>query len=77
MKTITLTAPSHWASYLINYDDSGLSAEDIKACETWLKFQFSRRPAICVDAEDVGYMVWHDAKLYALPADCCEYTFLI
>jgi hypothetical protein len=77
MEKITLTAPSYWASYLINDDASGMDDEEIKACDTWLKFQFSRKHAICVDAEEVGYMVWHDAKLYALPADCCEYTFLI
>ena len=33
---ITVTAPAHMASYLVNNDPSGVSAEDIQAVEIWL-----------------------------------------
>ena len=77
MKTITLTAPSHWACYLINDDASGLDDEDIRACDLFFRSQFGKRGAICVDAEDIGFVAWHDARAYALAADCSEFTFII
>ena len=78
IKTIVLTAPSHWASYLINADASGLEPDEIDACDRWLKAEFSRQAYSCVDAVDAGFMRWHDAgQHYTLAADCCEYTFII
>jgi hypothetical protein len=40
MKTLTVTAPSHWASYLINGDASGLSDEERPAVgsDEWKTF---------------------------------------
>lgn len=32
------TAPSYWASFLINGDASGMSDDEIAACEAWLKY---------------------------------------
>ena len=77
MKTITLTAPAHWACYLINSDSSGMDDEDIRACDLFFREQFGRKGAICVDAVDAGFMAWHDARDYALAADCAEFTFII
>ena len=77
MKTITLTAPAHWACYLIYDDASGLDDEDQRACDLFFRSQFGRKGAICVDAEDVGFVAWHDARAYALAADCAEFTFII
>lgn len=33
----TVTGPAHWASYLINGDDSGMTDEEIAACNAWQK----------------------------------------
>jgi hypothetical protein len=35
MKTHSLTMPSFWASYLINGDDSGLTASEKRACDSY------------------------------------------
>lgn len=77
MKIITLTAPSHWASYLINGDASGLDDCDINDCDRWLKAEFGRGGFSCVDAIHAGFIRWHDAGHYALAADCSEFTFII
>ena len=77
MKIITLTAPSHWASYLINGDATGLDDCDINDCDRWLRSEFGRGGFSCVDAIDAGFMRWHDAGHYALAADCSEFTFII
>lgn len=37
MSQITLIAPDHWASYLINDDASGLTPEDKAAADSWLE----------------------------------------
>ena len=36
MKFEHFTLPSHWASYLINRDDSGISAEDRKQADDFV-----------------------------------------
>jgi hypothetical protein len=51
--------------------------EDIRACDLFFREQFGRKGAICVDAADIGFMAWHDARDYALAADCAEFTFII
>ena len=78
IKTIVLSAPSYWASYLIYADASGLEDNEIEACDAWLKAEFSRQSYSCVDCVDVGFMRYHDAaSFYPLAADCAEYTFII
>lgn len=47
MKIIKLTAPSHWASYLINGDDSGLDAEERAACDAWIAREGVGEPVGC------------------------------
>jgi hypothetical protein len=75
MKTLVLTAPSFWASYLINGDASGISDDERVACDTWLAREGLGAP---VDCEDAGFCKWHDA-LNECPfsADCQTYTFLV
>ena len=34
---VTVTAPAHMASYLVNNDTSGVTAEEILAVEEWLE----------------------------------------
>ena len=78
MKTVILTAPIYWSSYLINADASGFEDDEIEACDRWLKAQFSRQSYSCVDCIDAGFMRWHDAaSFYPLAADCAEYTFIV
>jgi hypothetical protein len=78
MKTVVLSAPKDWASYLIYDDASGLDDNEIAACDAWLKAEFSRQSHYCVDSVEVGFMRYHDAgRFYPLAADCAEYTFII
>ena len=69
------TAPSCWASYLINGDASGLSVDEIAACDAWIKREDCGLP---VDCEDDGFHWHHDAsKEMPLGADCQRYAFLV
>ena len=72
----TYTAPSHWASYLINDDCSGLDDDDIIAADKFISWLRLGAPVDCTD--DVGFMTFHDARPYSpLAADCFTYTFLL
>ena len=78
MKTVVLSAPIYWASYLINSDASGMDDNEITACDAWLRAEFSRVRYDCVDCVGVGFMRYHDAAShYPLAADCAEFTFII
>lgn len=75
LETVEGTAPSHWASYLINGDDSDMAPRDIaqaKAFVAWL----GGWPVTC---EDAGFMRSHDAMRVcgALASDCQTYTALV
>jgi len=70
---IRSTALSHWASYLINGDASGMDPLDLEQCKAWLKRAGCGDP---VDCEDAGFMWRHDASAFgALAGDCQTYTF--
>lgn len=67
----TGTAPSHWATYLVNGDDSGLDEEEKVAAD---RFRFWLGGNI-VSCEDAGYIRNHDAtKFFPYAADCQTYT---
>ena len=74
LQVYKLTAPSCWASYLINHDASGLDDWEEADCDNWLRAKGLGWPCDC---EDAGFMWRHDASGYALAADCQEYTFLV
>ena len=74
MISLALTAPSAWASYLIDGDCSGLDAAEALACEDWLRAERLGRPVTCVDA---GFLWSHDASRFAPASDCQEYVFLV
>lgn len=76
MQTLTVIAPSHWASALINGDSSGLEPRDEKALARFLKRQ-GLQAAQCADCEDYGFTQWHDASNECLACDCQTYTFLL
>lgn len=71
---IQVTAPSSWASYLVNGDASGLDDDEQAACDAWVD---SLAPhTYCVDAKDADFITWHDARQFApYAADCQTYTF--
>lgn len=75
-ETVTGTAPSYWACYLINGDADGMEDEEIAqagAFEAWLGGRI-------VDCEDAGFIHGHDARFIvgaAYAADCQTYTALI
>jgi len=74
-ETVTGTAPSHWASYFVNGDASGMDDSEIAQADefaAWLGGDI-------VDCADAGFMWHHDAMRVcgALAADCQTYTALI
>lgn len=76
MKTVTATAPSAWAGYLINGDASGIDANDIAAAQKFVDWAGAGFPVSC---EDAGFR-WHfDADIFTdyAGADCQTYTFLV
>lgn len=74
LQTVKLTAPAHWASYLINNDASGLEPRDTADADAWLRAEELGWP---VDVGDTFFAWRHDAPHFAPGATCAEYTFLI
>lgn len=71
----TGTAPSHWASYFINGDSSGLDETDIRQANQFAEW-LGADPVSC---EDAGFMWTHDAMRVCgtLAADCQEYSAIV
>lgn len=71
---ITYTAPSSWASYFINGDDSGLEEDEKRAADDFLAWAVLGAPVSC---EDAGFIRRPDSfAVYPYAADCQTYTFL-
>jgi hypothetical protein len=70
LDTVTVTAPSAWASYLINGDDSGISKSERSDADDMVATIGCGAP---VDCEDTGFDWCPD---YGEPGDCKMYTFL-
>jgi hypothetical protein len=73
-ETLEATGLSHWASYLINNDDSALTVEDKAQADKfrqWLGGDI-------VDCRDAGFMWNHDGIFVAgaLAGDCQIYIAL-
>ena len=77
VRTIELSAPSRWASAIINLDYSGLSKEDVSALNNFLAREgvsFSD----CLHCEDAGFRKFHDAfREMPVAADCQRYVFKV
>ena len=74
IETITYTLPAHWASALINGDESGFSDEESEALEAWLNHE---GVGACVDvSQESFFSAFHDARFYVLACDCLEFTFI-
>jgi len=71
LEIVTGTAPSHWACYFINSDDSGMEPADIAAADAFANWL----GGVPVDCEDAGFIAYHDARQFMpLAADCQLYT---
>jgi hypothetical protein len=75
IKSFSATAPSAWASYLINGDASGIDEDDVKQADAWIEREGLGMPVSC---EDAGFTWRHDAyEECPLGSDCQEYFFLV
>lgn len=73
LHTITATAPSYWACYLINGDAGDLDPAELDAADAFADAIGGN----CVDAVEAGFMHRHDAwDVCPFAADCATYTFL-
>lgn len=70
---IVWTLPAYWASYLINGDASGMSAEDMADCAAFLKRE-ALRPDWFVDCGEQYSARTNDAG--TLAGDVCEFTYM-
>lgn len=68
---ITYTLPAHWASYLINGDDSGIDEVDKQAADAWLHSYAIGSPVSCSD--EAYFRRSNDATSYG--GNVLEYTF--
>lgn len=72
---VSATAPSHWAPYLINGDDSGMAPEDKAQADAFVRRLDCGLPVSC---DDAGFLWRHDARNECdLGADCQTYAFLV
>lgn len=74
LSSVSGTAPSAWASYLVNGDASGISEEDIAQANAFAAWMGGP----IVGCDDYGFTSRHDAiRFGALGADCQTYTALV
>jgi len=75
MQTESLTAPSFWASAIVNNDYSGLEPDEVGALNAWLaENRLSFRD--CLTCEDAGFMRRHGAfNQFPYAANCMTYIF--
>lgn len=73
MKTVTYILPSHWASYLINGDSSGLSDADKRECDEWHTRNGISASAWC-DCKEEYFARSNDFTWLA--GNVCEFSFL-
>ena len=71
MKTITITAPAAWATYLCYGEEGrwGLEPAEEQTCKALVAAYGT--PA---DVQEVGFCWRPD---YGEPGNCCEYTFVV
>jgi hypothetical protein len=73
IETVTYVLPACWASYLINGDSSGLSADDYAAANNFINGHGLPMPVSC---SDESWFAWHN-DAGTLGGDVLEYTFLL
>jgi hypothetical protein len=74
----TYELPTHWASYFINADPSGLDDGDIAAADGWWDATFAQQSVSCSDvADDASFCKFHDAQCWCLACEAATFSFLI
>lgn len=73
---VRIDAPSHWASALINGDESGMDESEIAELAAWLKAE-ELESASCTDCGDESHFgrFYFRVQNADLGADLVEYTF--
>jgi hypothetical protein len=80
MKTVSYTLPEHWASALINGDDTGLDDRETKALDFFVEYMVEKHGACrCLDVSgESDFKKYHDAREYGvLACTVSEFTFEI
>lgn len=80
IECVEFTAPSEWASYLINGDASGLDDDEQALADSFVRYAVEECGASGwpVNCEDAGFIFYHDARTWTgcdYAADCQTYTF--
>lgn len=76
IKTETYTLPAHWASTLINGDDSGNEPEDDAQIEAWLSAHPHLGGCLTCSDDEGEFRHRHDASFVGvLACTCLEFTF--
>ena len=68
-KTLTITLPAHWASYVINGDSSGLTLEERGVADRAINRECGDKWSI-VSCNCVPQFTW-SYRLYDPESDCC------
>lgn len=74
----TIIAPSHWSSYLINGDASGITEEERAHADAWI----DRHGVLDVVAcDDSDYFTWHyqvhDPLSEVLGGNVCDFVCIV
>lgn len=74
----TFQLPTHWASYFINADPTGLDNADHQAADGWWEETFQGQSVSCAAVSDEeGFAPCHDADRWCLPCMVATFSFLI
>ncbi|RYF48581.1 MAG: hypothetical protein EOO38_09765 [Cytophagaceae bacterium] len=73
-KLFTLTGYSHWASYIINGDPSGLDESELSAVMAWLAGN-DVEAIPCYDCSEESFFGTPDGPSDYLQGDVVDYTF--
>lgn len=80
LKTIEITAPAYWASYLFNGDASGIEDSEAAACDAWLEREASGCKSFSItDINGESYFgSWFDdwGQEGVTGGDLCDYVAL-
>jgi len=78
LRVETFQLPTHWASYFVNADATGLDDADVLAADGWWDAVFSGQSVSCCDVVgDGSFCRFHDADQWCLPCEAATFTFLI
>jgi len=82
MKTIKeyeINLPDYSLSYLINADSSGLSEEEVKTIDNYMRFYYNLakfdNASVIISPEEESFFTWNPA--FGLACDCTKATILI